>query len=125
MLLTQTPDVEHMRGVVWALLGAVGLLAVLGIRYPLQMLPLLLFPSGRLHGWGTWTLALVSGILDEIVRKDGEEVPVGETIAPGDLTGTVGGSVSWSAVYDAVGSLAGVAIAPLALWVGFATLLSV
>ena len=32
-----------MRGVVRSLLGAVSLLAVLGIRYPLKMLPLLFF----------------------------------------------------------------------------------
>jgi hypothetical protein len=43
LLLTQTPNVEHMRGVVWSVLGAVCLLALLGLRYPLQMLPLLLF----------------------------------------------------------------------------------
>ena len=42
-LLNPPQDVEHMRGVVWSLLGAVGLLAALGIRYPLQMLPVLLF----------------------------------------------------------------------------------
>lgn len=35
--------VEHMRGVVWSILTAVSLLAILGVRYPLGMLPLLMF----------------------------------------------------------------------------------
>jgi hypothetical protein len=43
LLLRETHGVEHMRGVVWTLLGAVSLLAVLGLRYPLRMLPLLFF----------------------------------------------------------------------------------
>ena len=37
----RTPD--HMRGVVWALLAAVSLLALLGMRYPLKMLPVVFF----------------------------------------------------------------------------------
>ena len=48
--LTVWPHVVHhdlswplMNSVVGALLGAIGLLAVLGLRYPLRMLPLLLF----------------------------------------------------------------------------------
>ncbi len=41
-LLLGTPEtVEHFRGVTWSLLGSVALLSALGIRYPLQMLPLL------------------------------------------------------------------------------------
>lgn len=36
-------DLEHMRGVVRALLAGVSLMALLGVRYPLRMLPLLLF----------------------------------------------------------------------------------
>jgi hypothetical protein len=43
LILDHPTDLEHMRGVVRSLLGAVGLLAILGIRYPLTMLPLLLF----------------------------------------------------------------------------------
>ena len=42
-ILHHPAPVEHMRGVVRSLLGAVCLLAVLGIRYPLKMLPLLFF----------------------------------------------------------------------------------
>lgn len=42
-ILSHTADWPHNRGVVHALLGAVGALAVLGLRYPLQMLPLLVF----------------------------------------------------------------------------------
>ncbi len=42
-ILNHPSDLEHMRGVVRSLLGAVSLLAILGIRYPLKMLPLLFF----------------------------------------------------------------------------------
>jgi len=43
LLLNAPADVEHYRSVVWSFLGALTLLCVLGLRYPLQMLPLLLF----------------------------------------------------------------------------------
>ena len=43
-LFLQPPaGVEHMKGVVRCVLAAVSLLAALGIRYPVKMLPLLLF----------------------------------------------------------------------------------
>lgn len=43
LILRHPVDVPHMNGVVRSLLGAVALLAMVGIRYPLKMLPLLLF----------------------------------------------------------------------------------
>lgn len=43
LLLDAPETAEHFRGVTWALLGTVALLAVLGLRYPLKMLPLLFF----------------------------------------------------------------------------------
>jgi hypothetical protein len=43
LLLDVPPDIEHFRSATWALLGALALLAALGVRYPLRMLPVLLF----------------------------------------------------------------------------------
>ena len=42
-ILSHGPDVPHMNTVVRSLLGAVGLLSFVGIRYPLKMLPILIF----------------------------------------------------------------------------------
>ena len=42
-IIQHAKEVELMDGVVSSLLAAVSVLAALGIRYPLQMLPLLLF----------------------------------------------------------------------------------
>ncbi|HET7230777.1 MAG TPA: hypothetical protein VFJ16_12285 [Longimicrobium sp.] len=41
LILRHPTDVEHMKGVVRAMLGAITLLSLLGVRYPLKMLPLL------------------------------------------------------------------------------------
>jgi hypothetical protein len=56
-LILQSPSAPpaHMQGVVRAVLTAVSLLALLGLRYPLQLLPLLLFELT----WKTvWVLAI-------------------------------------------------------------------
>src|SRR4051812_24843737 len=43
-LLLDAPEAaEHFRGVTWSLLSTVALLALVGLRYPLKMLPLLFF----------------------------------------------------------------------------------
>ncbi len=43
LLLDKPAAVEHFRGVTWCMLGTVALLSLLGLRYPLKMLPLLFF----------------------------------------------------------------------------------
>lgn len=55
LLLDAPESAEHFRGVTWCLLGTVALLALLGLRYPLKMLPLLLF---ELVWKTTWLVAI-------------------------------------------------------------------
>jgi hypothetical protein len=43
ILQSATTPPEHMKGVVRAVLGAVSVLALVGVRYPVRMLPLLFF----------------------------------------------------------------------------------
>jgi hypothetical protein len=43
LIIDPPRDLQHMRGVVWSVLTAVSLLAIVGIRHPLRMLPLLFF----------------------------------------------------------------------------------
>ena len=50
-LLHPPLELEHMRSVVRAMLGAVALLALLGIRSPIRMLPLLLFELVWKSAW--------------------------------------------------------------------------
>lgn len=55
-LLLDSPEAaEHFRGVTWCLLSTVALLALLGLRYPLKMLPLLFF---ELIWKATWVTAV-------------------------------------------------------------------
>lgn len=66
LLVDHKSDWPLMNGVVCSLLGAVSILAVLGIRYPLQMLPVLLF---ELLWKAIWLIAVAlplwrSGALD-------------------------------------------------------------
>jgi hypothetical protein len=54
-VLNPPENTEHMHGVVRSVLAAVSLLALLGLRYPLQMLPLLFF---ELLWKSIWVLAI-------------------------------------------------------------------
>lgn len=55
LLLDSPETAEHFRGVTWCLLSTVALLALLGLRYPLKMLPLLFF---ELIWKATWVVAI-------------------------------------------------------------------
>lgn len=55
LLLDSPETAEHFRGVTWCLLSTVALLALLGIRYPLKMLPLIFF---ELIWKATWVIAI-------------------------------------------------------------------
>ena len=55
LLLDAPETAEHFRGVTWCLLGTVALLALLGLRYPLKMLPLLFF---ELLWKATWLITI-------------------------------------------------------------------
>ena len=43
LIVSHDPELPRMTGVAFALIGTIGLLALLGLRNPLQMIPLLLF----------------------------------------------------------------------------------
>ncbi len=71
LVISHDPALPRMTGVTFALLGTIGLLSFLGLRYPLQMIPLLLFELG----WkAVWLLAFalprwLDGTLDEGMRS--------------------------------------------------------
>ncbi len=71
LIISHGSALPRMTGVAWALLGTIGLLALLGLRYPLQMLPLLLF---ELSWKVIWLVAFAlprwfDGTLDEAMRS--------------------------------------------------------
>lgn len=68
-LLLDAPEAaEHFRGVTWCLLSTVALLALLGLRYPLKLLPLLLFELV----WKTTWLVMIGLQLRSSGQLEGE-----------------------------------------------------
>ncbi len=70
-IISHAPELPRMNGVVLAMVGTIGLLALLGLRYPLQMIPLLLLELAWKTIWLT-AFALprwLDGTLDEGMRS--------------------------------------------------------
>jgi len=74
-LLFESSDWDAMRGVAKSMLAALALLSLLGVRYPLQMLPLMLYELAwkmvwllfiALRAWlgGRWTVGIESLFFD-------------------------------------------------------------
>jgi hypothetical protein len=71
LIISHDPGLPRMTGVAFALLGTIAVLALLGVRYPLQMIPLLLF---ELTWKAIWLAAFalprwLDGTLDEGMRS--------------------------------------------------------
>ncbi len=79
LILSHGSELPRMTGVAWALLGTIGLLAPVGLRYPLQMIPLLLF---ELLWKVVWLAAFalprwLDGTLDAAMRTSIVETSLG------------------------------------------------
>ncbi len=79
MIIDHPLEMRLMSGVAFCLLGAIGLVAVLGIRYPVQMLPLLIF---ELVWKAIWLIAVAvplwsAGALDAETMVSVRECSVG------------------------------------------------
>ena len=79
LIISHSSAVPRMTGVAWALLGTIGLLALLGVLYPLQMIPILLFELTWKVIWLT-AFALprwLDGTLDDAMRTTIFETSLG------------------------------------------------
>ena len=79
LIVAHPPQTAHMTGVAWALLGTIGLLSLIGLRYPLQMVPLLLL---ELTWKVIWLVAFalprwLDGTLSEAMRTSVFETSFG------------------------------------------------
>ena len=82
LILSHGSELPRMTGVAWALLGTIGLLALLGLSYPLRMLPLLFVELTWKIIWLT-AFALprwLDGTLDEGMRTTIFETSLGAVL---------------------------------------------
>lgn len=94
LIINHPLEMRLMSGVAFCLLGAIGLVAILGIRYPVQMLPLLIFELA----WKViWLLAVAlplwrAGMIDPDTRQTVMECLLGIVLMPA--------VIPWPFVFD-------------------------
>lgn len=79
LIVSHPAATARMTGVAWALLGTIGLLSAIGLRYPLQMIPILLFELSWKAIWlGAFALPRwLDGTLDAAMRSTIFETSLG------------------------------------------------
>lgn len=85
---------ELMHGVAFCMLGALTALAILGVRYPLKMLPLMFFEMA----WKVIWLAAVALPLELTHKMDGDNIP---TVIACSMIAVVFLVMPWRYVYEA------------------------
>ena len=82
LIIDHPSTLPRMTGVAWALLGTIGLLSAFGLRYPLKMIPLLLF---ELTWKAIWLAAFAAprwldGTLDAAMQASIVETALGAVL---------------------------------------------
>jgi hypothetical protein len=121
LIISHPLDVPHMNGVVRSLLGGFGLLSLLGLRYPLQMIPLLLLELA----WKViWVVAFgvplwLAGRLDPASAQTMFDCLLGVVLVPAALPWryvvehyVTAPGTAWRRVVPAVGDATGHSVGP-------------
>ena len=93
LILNHSPAWPLMNSVVASLLGALGALAVLGLRYPLQMLPLLLFEL-------TWKVIWLAAVAFPLWRANAIDERTMETVVECAMGAILLFVIPWGYVFD-------------------------
>ena len=79
LIVSHAASTPRMTGVAWALIGTIAMLSAIGLRYPLQMIPILLFELSWKLIWLTFFAMprWLDGTLDAAMRTTMFETSLG------------------------------------------------
>lgn len=93
MIIDHRLSLPLMTGVGWSMLGAVSILAALGLRYPLQMLPVLLFEL-------IWKVIWLAAFALPLWRADQVDAATAQSIFECSLAVIIIIAVPWPYVFQ-------------------------